>query len=90
MGFPAEAWDLWGQYCPRSAPGLTWHKGTEPETGSGKVMEPMLRTYPLGSQVLHGCVSLEESEQALGSGRCLLWKGALAATTLRGWVGGLL
>lgn len=81
MGLPAEAWDLWGQHCPRSAPGLRWHKGTEPQTGSGKVMEPMLRAYPLGPQVLHGRVPLEESEQALGSGGCLLRKGALVAAT---------
>ena len=52
--------------------------------------EPVLWAYPLGSQVLHWGVSLEEFEQALGSGGSLLCEGALAAPAGRGGAGGLL
>lgn len=44
------------------------------------VVEPRVWAYPLGSQVLHGRVSLEEFEQALGSGWSLLCMGPLEAT----------
>ena len=45
--------------------------------------------YPLGAQVLHGRVSLEESEQALGGGWCLLCTAPWEATEGRGRAGGL-
>ena len=46
--------------------------------------------YPLGAQVLHGRVSLEESEQALGGGWCLLCTAPWEATEGRGRAGGLM
>lgn len=49
-----------------------------------------VRAYPLGAQVLHGRVSLEESEQALGGGWRLLCTAPWEATEGRGRAGGLL
>lgn len=48
-----------------------------------------VRAYPLGAQVLHGRVSLEESEQALGGGWRLLCTAPWEATEGRGRAGGL-
>lgn len=58
-----------------------------PRPGSRVVMGSMLRAYPLGPQVLHGRVSLEEFKQPLGCGRCLLHTGALAASQGGGGAG---
>lgn len=44
-------------------------------------MEPMLWAYPLGPEVFHRCISLEEFEQTLGSSWRFLCKGVLVATT---------
>lgn len=47
-----------------------------------------LTAYPLGSKILHGRVSLEDFEQALGSSWHLLCTETLVAAERRGWAGG--
>lgn len=54
---------------------MKWRAGARPSPG---LLESMPWPYPLGPQVLHGRVSLEEFKQPLGCGRRLLRTGALA------------